>query len=54
MMNFASISTEKHKQLWCEASSTAMMLDNILVPKHRSVPLYEMFYGQDAKYAKHL
>ena len=54
MMNIAGFSTEKHKQLWCEAASTAMMLDNILVHEHLSTPLYKMFYGQDAKYAKRL
>ena len=31
MMNFAGFTTEKRKQLWFEAASTATMLDNILV-----------------------
>ena len=30
MMNFAGFTTEKRKQLWCEAANTATMLDNIL------------------------
>ena len=31
MMNFAGFTTEKRKELWCEAAITATMLDNILV-----------------------
>ena len=54
MMNVAGFTTEKHKQLWCEAASTVTMLDNILVYEQVSAPPYKMFYGQDAKYAKHL
>ena len=54
MMNFAGFTTEKCKQLWCEASSTVTMLDNILVHEQVSAPPYKMFYGQDAKYTKHL
>ena len=54
MMNFAGLTTEKRKQLWCEAANTATMLDNILVHEQNSAPPYTMFYGQDAKYAKHL
>ena len=53
-MNFAGFTTEKHKQLWCEAAGTATMLDNILVHEQDSAPPYKMIYGQDAKYAKHL
>ena len=34
MMNFMGFTTEKHKQLWCEAANTAMMLNNILVQEH--------------------
>ena len=30
------------------------MLDNILVHEQDNAPPYKMFYGQDAKYAKHL
>ena len=29
MMNFAGFTTEKRKQLWCEAAITVTMLDNI-------------------------
>ena len=53
-MNFAGLITEKRKQLWCEAANTATMLDNILVHQQNSAPPYTMFYGKDAKYAKHL
>ena len=54
MMKFAGFTTEKRKQLWCEAAKTATMLDNILVQEQNSAPLYTMFYGRDAKCAKHL
>ena len=54
MMNFAGLATEKRKQLWCETANTATVLDNILVHEQNSAPPYPMFYGQDAKYAKHL
>ena len=54
MMNFAVFMTEKRKQLWCAAANTATMLDNILVHEQTSAPPYTMFYGKDAKYAKHL
>ena len=54
MMNFAGFTTEKRKQLWCEAANTATMLDNILVHEQNSAPPYTMFYVQDAKYAKYL
>ena len=32
----------------------AAMLDIILVHQQNCTPPYTMFYGQDAKYAKHL
>ena len=54
MMNFAGFTTKKHRQLWCEVANTALMLDNILVHDYDSAPLHKMFYGQDAKYARHL
>ena len=54
MMNFAGLTTEKRKQLWCEAANTATMLDIFLVHEQNSAPPYTMFYGQDAKCAKHL
>ena len=54
MMNFAGVTTEKRKQLWCEAANTATMLDNILVHEQNSASPYTMFYRRDAKYAKHL
>ena len=53
MMNFAGFTTEK-KTARCEAANTATMLDNILVHEQNSAPPYTMFYGKDAKYAKHL
>ena len=54
MMNFAGFTSEKQKFLSCELASTATMLDNILVHEQDSTPPYKMFYGKDAKYAKHL
>ena len=54
MMNFAGFTTEKRKQLWCEAANTATMLDNILVHEPKRAPPYPMFYGNNAKHAKHL
>ena len=44
MMNFAGFTTEKHKQLWCEAANTATMLDNVLVHEQDRAPLHKMFY----------
>ena len=54
MLNFAGFTTSKRRQLWCEAANTATMLDNILVHEKNSAPPCTIFYGQDAKYAKHL
>ena len=54
MINFARFTTEKRKQLWCEAANTATMFDNILAHEQNNTPPYTMFYGKDAKYAKHL
>ena len=54
MMNFAGFTTEKRKQLWCEAANTATMLDNILVHEENSVPPYTIVFGKDGNYAKHL
>ena len=54
MMNFAGFTTSKIRQLWHQAANTATMLDNILVYEQNSAPPYTMFYGQDAKYGKHL
>ena len=52
MMNFAGFTTEKRKQLWCEAANTATMLDNVLVHEQNSTQPYTMSYGKDAKYAQ--
>ena len=48
MMNFAGFTTEKRKQLWCEAGNTATMPENILVHEQNSAPPYTMSYGKDA------
>ena len=53
-MNFAGFKTEKHKQLWCEAASTATMLDNILVHEQDCAAPYMMFYGQNTKFANYV
>ena len=54
MMNFADLTTEKHKQLWCEVANTVTMPDNVLVHEQDRAPPHKMLYHQDAKYAKHL
>ena len=45
-MNFAGLTTEKQKLLWCEAATTATMLDNILVHEQNSAPPYTIFLGR--------
>ena len=54
MMNHAGFTMAKRQQLWCEASQTATMLDNILVQESAKSPPFTQFFGVDAKYAKHL
>ena len=41
MMNFADSTMEKCKQLWCDAASTATMLNNILVHEQYSAQPYK-------------
>ena len=54
MMNFTGFTTEKRKQLWCEAANTATRFDNILVHEQNNAPPNTMVYRHDAKYAKHV
>ena len=54
MMNHAGFTMAKRQQLWCEAAQTATMLDNILVQESAKSPPFTLFFGVDAKYAKHL
>ena len=54
MMNYAGLTTRKRRMLWCEVASTATQIDNILVYGDRQIPAFEAFYGEEAKYAKHL
>ena len=54
MMNHAGFTMAKRQQLWCEASQTATMLDNILVQESAKSPLFTQIFGVDTKYAKHL
>ena len=54
MMSHAGFSMAKRQQLWCEAAQTATMLDNILVQESAKSPPFTQFFGEDAKYAKHL
>ena len=44
----------KRQQLWCKASQTATLMDNILVQDSAKSPPFTHFFGVDAKYAKHL
>ena len=54
MMSHAGFTMAKRQQLWCEAVQTATMLDNILVQESAKSPPFTQFFGEDAKYAKHL
>ena len=54
MMNHAGFTMAKRQQLWCEASQTAALLDNILVQDSAKSAPFTQFFGVDAKYAKHL
>ena len=54
MMNHTGFTMAKRQQLWCEATQTATMLDNILVQESARSPPFTQFLGVVAKYAKHL
>ena len=54
MMNLAGFTMAKRQQLWCEASQTTTLLDNILVQNSAKSPPFTQSFGVDAKYAKHL
>ena len=54
MMNHAGFTMVKRQQLWYEAAQTVTMLDNILVHDSAKSPPFTQFFGEDAKYTKHL
>ena len=54
MMNHAGFTMAKREQLWFEALQTASMLDNILGQDSTKSPPFPIFFGVEAKYAKHL
>ena len=53
-MNHAGFTMAKRQKLWCEATQTAKLLDNILVQDSAKSPPFTQFFDVDAKYAKHL
>ena len=53
MMNFAGF-TVKRQEMWCEATQTATMLDNVMVQEKGGKRPHMKFYGEDSKYAKYL
>ena len=54
MMNHAGFTMAKRQQLWCEASQTETLPENILVQDSAKSPTFTQFFGVDAKYAMHL
>ena len=54
MMNHAGFTVAKRQQLWSEAAQTATLVDHILVQDSAKSPTFTQFFGEDAKYAKHL
>ena len=54
IMNHAGFTMAKRQQLWCEATQTATLLDNIWVQGSAKRPPFTQFFGVDAKYAKPL
>ena len=53
-MNHEGFTIAKRQQLWWEAAQTATLLDNPWYKTVPKVPLLLIFFGIDAKYAKHL
>ena len=50
----AGIESKGNGEFWCEVISTATKLDNIMVRPERTKPPHTLFYGNDAKYMRHL
>ena len=54
MMLEAGFSQQDKRKFWCEVISTATKLDNLMVRKERTKPLYTLFYNDEPKYKKYL
>ena len=54
MMIEAGFSRQDQRIFWCKEISTATKLDNIMVRKERTKPLYTLFYKEEPKYKKYL
>ena len=54
MMNHAGFDDNFRKKLWCEATSTATKLDNIMVKYMGGKPPFYMFFEEHPKYRKYL
>ena len=52
MLIQAGIDSKGKGEFWCEVTSTATKLDNIMVRPERAKPSHTLFYGKDAKYMK--
>ena len=50
----AGFSQQDKRKFWCEVISTATKLDNIMVRKERTKPLFTLFYNDEPKYLKFL
>ena len=49
MLIQAGIDSKGKGEFWCEVSSTATKLDNIMVRPERTKPPYTLFYNKDAR-----
>ena len=54
MLIQAGVESKSKIEFWCEVSSTATKLDNIMVRPERTKPPHTLFYGEDAKYTRSL
>ena len=54
MMIQAGFSQQYKRKFWCEVTSTATKLDNIMARKERTKPPHTLFYNEGARYVKYL
>ena len=54
MMIQAGVSQQDKRKFWCEVTSTATKLDNIMVRKERTKPSHTLFYNEGARYVEYL
>ena len=50
----AGLNQQDKRKFWCEVISTATKLDNIMVGKDRTKPLFTLFHNDEPKYMKFL